>query len=103
MKLKINPNDLCIITKEKCDFTQKNEHAYLQRTIRFSGEENVSETYSVRTDLVGYRSIEVPKVQDGKGLVIDNGSLEMETKQELVWLEEKQALWEFRTEEHLIK
>ena len=90
MKLKINPNDLCIITKEKCDYTQKNEHAYLQRTIKFKGEQDISETYSVRTDLVGYRTIKVPKVPEDVESIIDNGSLEMETKQELVWLEQKQ-------------
>lgn len=93
MKHSISNSDITIITTEVVEKTFENKDAYLHGVIKVvkDDEQTQKRTYKVRTDLVGYENIEVPKLDENSVQEIDeNDNPIFETKQLLVWLEQKQ-------------
>ena len=81
------PTDIAIITKDAVATTYKNQKAHLHAVIVPVGDDPTAKVrlYKVRTDLAVYVPIEVP-VLDAD----DNPTGEMETKQQLTIVEQRQ-------------
>ncbi|WP_271407437.1 hypothetical protein [Tenacibaculum soleae] len=93
MKQSFNKSDIAIITTDIVEKTFDNKDAYLHGMIKIvkDNEQTQKRTYKVRTDLVGYENIELPKLNENNVQELDeNDNPIFETKQILVWLEQKQ-------------
>lgn len=82
MKNTIQKNDIALITTERVVKSFDNEDAYLHAVIVPLTDDPIKKirTYKVRTDLVGYKEVQV----------FDADINDYQTKQELTFLEQKQ-------------
>lgn len=90
--IQINATDIAIITKKPCDYTRVGEEAYLQRIIKFVREEDNGQVFSIRTDMVTYKTVEVPALDEDGNIQLneDTADIILEQKEKLIWLEQKQ-------------
>ncbi|WP_136464952.1 hypothetical protein [Flagellimonas onchidii] len=95
----LKTTDIAVITTGTVENTFDNVNAYLHAVIESVKDDNVSRTrtYKVRTDLVGYKDVELPVLdEDGNPKFDENGNMETEIKEQLIWLEQKQD-WALQT------
>ena len=93
MKHTLKSSDIAIITTQPVEKTFNNEDAFLYSTAEQVKDDadNKTRTYKTRTDLVGYTDVEVQLFnEDGTPKLDADSNAVFETKEQLIWLEQKQ-------------
>ena len=93
MKQTFKETDIALITTAPVLNTYENEAAYLHAAIEVvrDDQKKREKHYKVRTDYVGYREVQVPQLDEkGETILNDDGSSVLESKEQLIWLEQKQ-------------
>jgi len=93
MKHILKTADIAIITTEAVEKTFDNTDAFLYSIVEQVKDDAEAQirTYKIRTDLVGYTDVEVQLFnEDGTPKLDADSNAVFETKEQLIWLEQKQ-------------